>query len=460
MLRATIPSLRNLSGAANLISTRAVALKFHLWMFAVFAVTGFTGCTTQLTSQRSISTVPSSAFGYFLPREVYSITVTYQLVSCPDFPTILNKINAPVIKQTAVVTPIDIADSAQHFHITYSTMDSDWKNTAFQAALYPNQTLKSVGVSIASQAGQVASNLVSGGLAIAKLAAAAPAGALTCRREITEQFKTQQILAAQLSAFSVDADPKKPGKPLIASGDRSAAADIATRLTIPTITQTFVFNPQAITDSKTFVARSDDFSKWFSGNYLQSPLDELLATTVVIAPPLVTAKSATTPPTNEDQILGVVYRDPIPVLVRVCAGNGKEPSGACNTDLFPSDSALANIIGSQFVSVPQFGPFIVMPLKNTSFDNNNLAIAFASNGVPCAVAYATQSRALQISSIVTAAGSGGGSSSGSSSASKSSGGNTTGDSSKGSGKDSSGNQGQSSGASSPTAPSVTCSSTQ
>jgi hypothetical protein len=439
-------------------------------VIALASAVALAGCTTRLLTEPSGATPTTSTFGYYLPREVYTITVTYQLVACTD-PSVaaLTAANPPTIKQTATISPTDIADIDQHYYIDFTSMDSTWKNTAFQAALYPNQTLKSVGATIASQAAQVASNLISGGLGIAKLAAGAPSGPVYCKKEVAAALAAQRQVAQDLAAYSPAAPPAKAGDPISAGSprvkgtDRTADADVATHAVVPTFQKIYVWDPKSLPDSLVIAPDANDLSAWFEGDTAAATdlFPKIVSSTVVVGPARVIP--VTSRPTGSP-IAGIVYRDPVPAVVRVCATT---ELAKCDSGMVPSNDNSALVIASQTVSVPQLGAYVVMPLKNSGFDNNNLALAFAANGVPCASAYASQSQLNQISSIFSAFGAGGGGGGSGSSGGGKGGGSTGGGSTGGgnggggsgggnSGGGSGGNQSQNSNNSG--APSVTCSS--
>jgi hypothetical protein len=434
---------------------------YHLVRISLLSLSSLiASCATELTSVPAGTSVPDSSFGYYLPREVYSVTVTYQLVSCPA--GTLSAVNLPVIKQTATITPIDIADTPEHYYITFLSMNSAWKNTGFQAALYPNQTLKSVGVSIASQAAQIAANLVQGGLGIAKLAAAAPAaGPATCNPDIIKTLASVHQISQDLATYSPPKAANQAGAPLVAAApERTAATEVAGRAVIPTVQVTAFFNPTKFSDAITVAPSLDDQGKWFSGRFMDlADLKTAFSTSIAIGPPQVVPASKK-PMSNP--IAGIVYRDPIPEVIRVCAT--ADPA-KCDTTVVPPVASLPAIIASQTVSVPQLGPYVIMPLKNSGFDNNNLSIAFAANGAPCAAAYASQSQLLQMSSIIGAFGGGGGASSGGGGGKGSdsggggkSGGSSGGGSGGGGGNNSGGGSGQQQNSPSSSASSASCTS--
>lgn len=343
------------------------------------------------------------------------------------------------MKQTATVSASDVADPGEHYYLTYSSMDSAWKNTTFQATLNPNHTLLSVGATISSQVTQIAGNFMVGGLNAAKLAGAMapPAGPPLCSEDVLQALKTRDKLKHDLTQYPAPANgakavakaPAATASSTPASADKATAeAAILTRLQEKlTIQTTGTFNPSAVGDTAVIRAKSDQFAKWFSG-LDDGSLDDVISTTVVLGPNTEPIPQTAKPQSNP--ILGVVYRDPAPMFLKVCAGSVCS-SPTLSTSLSPSDApphTNETLIAIQQINVPQLGPYVVMPLRNGWLDNNNIAITFAANGVPTNFAYGKQSTILALSTLLNT----GGSSSGSGSSSSGSGGSGGGSSSSGS----------------------------
>jgi hypothetical protein len=418
-------------------------------------------CETQLTTVAPANLAPTTpAFGYYLPREMYQITVTYALTSCPD--ATANPPTPLTITQNGVtVTAIDIADPNEHYYITYRSMDSDWKNTTFQASLYSNQTLKSVGAAVSSQVAQSLANFASTGLNAAKLAGTAYGGDSTarCRPEILQSLKAVKATSDFLATYP----PPSPA----GGANRNDYSTIASSNNAPLTQQvTVIWNPDDIGRATpyTFNPTQTQVNKWFTGSLAQlfvamPASEDQITTSVVLGPKPSLPTSLASKPTS-NPIAGLVYRDPLPTLIKVCQGKSCGTPGLLGP---PDPTATAAAAASnneimlltQPVSVPQVGPYIVIPLKNGWLDNNNFGIAFAANGVPCALAYGTQSRIYQLSqSLNTASSAGGGSSGGGggSTGGASSGGGSSGGGSGSSGGGKGGGASQASG--SPSAPTI------
>jgi hypothetical protein len=429
-------------------------------------------CETQLTAVTPANlSATTPAFGYYLPREMYQVTVTYVLTSCPD--ALANPRVPLAITQSGVtVTAIDVADPNEHYYLTYRSMDSDWKNTTFQASLYSNQTLKSVGAAVSSQVTQSLADFASTGLNAAKLAGTAYGGAnvATCRPEILQALNAVKATNSFLTAF--------PPTTTAGGANRSDYSTLASsNNALLTQQVTVIWNPNDIgrTTPFTFYPTQLQVNKWFTGNLDQlfaalSGSEDQISTSVVLGPkPSLPSPPAAKPSGNP--IAGVVYRDPLPTLLKVCQGKtcstpslfGPVDPTATVTPPAPAPAATGGsaaaapapapatappaannteiMLLTQPVSVPQVGPYIVVPLKNGWLDNNNFGISFAANGVPCALAYGTQSRIYQLSqSLNTASSAGGGGSSGGGGGSGS-GGGSTGGSSSGGGSGSGGGKG-------------------
>ena len=123
-------------------------------------------------------------------------------------------------------------------------------------------------------------------------------------------------------------------------------------------------------DTDTFKLKPNyaQFGKWFTGTD-DGSLDDVMVATAVLGSPHAT-KMGHKP--SAKPIEGIVYREPLPAVLTVCQGT---TCGAAENEI---------VTALQPINVPQLGRYMSAPLKNSWFDNNNLGISFAQNGVPCA----------------------------------------------------------------------------
>ncbi len=360
-------------------------------MFRLFILLlgGFlvTGCTTYLMSEHvPPGAKPSSpGFSYYLPRQSFQITATYELKSCPNANgKTSEEINAPlVISQAVTVTELISADSEQHFSIPLDTLTSGWKTTSLTTTLHPNQTLKSVGVTVEDKTAQVLKGLVGTAVTVAKISAGVFTAAATpkslCRDEIYSSLGEIKRARASLKDPKLDEKARAIQAAIISSAQESLK-----------ITSRFYFDPSAKKLEERFAFDKDAFLNWFSDLAQVSAGGGASRYTQAVT---TGAKIiGYTPDVKNDdkagsEAKGVVYRDPAPVRLVVCAGGC---SSVSNKVIFESDTQL-----------PQLGRYAVLSLKNGPFAKNNLAVVFSENGAISSATYGEESKVDKVTTALS-----------------------------------------------------------
>jgi hypothetical protein len=113
---------------------------------------------------------------------------------------------------------------------------------------------------------------------------------------------------------------------------------------------------------------------------LTNPLKK--ADIVIVAKPIVTASA---PLTEGDACkageCGIIYRTPAPARMQICVRSEKE-DGALNHDVcWARLKSEPGVIFSDERGIPQLGTLASLPLKNRTFESNQLAAEFSADGV-------------------------------------------------------------------------------
>ncbi|BBP70532.1 hypothetical protein PHLH6_25360 [Pseudomonas sp. Seg1] len=335
------------------------------------------GCTTYLDSERVPQGMEPSkpGFSYYLPRQAYKISATYELQSCPNLAgkTSDEKNAQLIISQSVTVTENTYADREQHFSIPLDTLTSGLKTTTVTVGLYPNQTLQNVGVTAEDKTAQVLKNLVGTAVTIAKInsgiftAQAAPKS--LCRDDIYASLRA--IRKARLSLQDSKLDDK--GRALQAAIITSARENLK-------IVSSFNFDPSEKNLRVIFPFDKDSFMNWFvDPAQIGAGGGKLYTRTVTTGAEIVGyTANVENPNKPAEATKGVTYRTALPVKLAICAG---DCSSADRKVLFETD-----------VQLSQLGRYAVIPLKNGPFAKNNLSLTFSEGGVPSSVTYGEESR--------------------------------------------------------------------
>jgi len=326
-------------------------------------------CTTQLTHEQLASPGAQPAepgFSYYLPRQRYTVTATYELQACQ--PRI-------EVVQRATIVEASVADPAQHYSLPLQSLSSGWKTTTLTATVYDNQTLHTVGAQAEDRSAAVAKAVVGTALGVARIVAGIPTAAVApqpCSPGILDALKTVQGSTAQLI------DPGLDDK-----GRANVAAAVTAARAVLTLTRTYTFDPDWSEASRRMVhaPAAGDLQAWFRKDYLDSAA-RLPAFTTVIRLRAVPPKPAEPPPEWNGK--GIVYREPAPIAVEVATGK--------------SDGTPERLLASVETRAGQFGRRLVLPLRNGPFQKNNLSLSFAANGQLESFTYGQESTIEKIAS--------------------------------------------------------------
>jgi hypothetical protein len=352
------------------------------------ATLALAACTTTMTHQQvdagARPLVPG--LNYFLPKQVYAITATYEISSCPNANGTAEEKRAPlVVSQKASLAESSVADGSARYSIPYDTLTSAWKTTSLTATLYENQTLHTLGASADDRSGAIVKNVVGTILSIARLQAgvaaarpAAPVPAL-CTADVYTALKLRKQGRAKLL------DPTLDDK------QRAAwSAVIATAQTSLQFEQTYGFEPSTSMTRGEWSAPAHKLRAWFQNPGLigtASPAElEAYQATLTTSAQVLGVNPEASPLPNDWAGHGVLYREPAKVQVEVCAGSCEKPA---SMRLARMDSWAG-----------QFGRTMVFPLKNGPFEKNNLTISFAANGRLESFTYGRESTLEKLSASV------------------------------------------------------------
>ncbi|MDY7065496.1 hypothetical protein PsexTeo8_19320 [Pseudomonas extremaustralis] len=335
------------------------------------------GCTTSLTHQKlETGAQPDSpGFSYYLPRQRFIVTATYELRNCPNPRGSEEEKSAPLeVTQSATVTEAPIADHREYYSVPLDTLSSGWKTTTLTATFYENQTLHTFGATADDRTGAVIKGVLAAAVSVAKIQTGtftAAAEKPICHDTIYDALKTVQ-----------DGDKALLSDKLDEKGRASKVAVVTAARSILKITESYVFDPSLdnleqrndpqrsrlvawFANPSTIAAAGKDNAAWY-------------ARTLRTGIQLVGAPTKVDPPAKSLDGQGVIYREPMPVQVKICAGKCSEPE--------------AETIALYDSQVTQFGRYVVLPLQNGAFEKNNLSLSFAANGRLESVTYGSESK--------------------------------------------------------------------
>lgn len=344
---------------------------------ACFAVV-VSGCTTLIEHQQvPLQTRPAGpGLNYFLPKQVYTITATFELKSCPDAAG-SGKTQPLLISQAVSISEASVADRGSYYSIPLNTLTSAWKTTSLSATMYENQTLHTVGATADDRTAGVVKGIVGTALSIARVivgigAAGAAAPKPLCSNDVYTALKTIADGNSKLL------DPRLDEKARTSWVAAMAAAQSKLKFQ-----QIYEFDPSSTHLSESWNAPQEKLSAWFV-NPARIATASKTEQADYAATLMTTAKVAGAPLTDLDlpeewQGKGVLYREPAPVTIQVCAGacEGEKPKR-----LLASFSSWAG----------QLGRKMVITLENGPFEKNNIALSFAANGRMESLNYGTESQ--------------------------------------------------------------------
>lgn len=347
-------------------------------------LSGCTSLTHEPLNDSDAQTKPG--FPYYLPKQTYTITVVYELTSCKG-----QEITA---SQTATITENTVADRSEHYIIPYESMDGLLKTTSFNAAAYPNGTLKSVGASIEDRTGPFIKSTVGTAISIAKMAMGVfTADANVCNSIVTTSLENLRQARDALLKLGVE-DKARSAAAAVVESERSSLQ----------IKKVYNFDPSAGHLSQPVGLDDSDLEKWFSNAKAIAKNAELSAKkleakyadeakvaaangteasietddekfldatrTYIEVIPAATGLASFT--SSEDSI---VWRDPIQATINVYAGLRNDRKKLSNS----VDTLIAQLGRKMFVS-----------LRNGVFDKNNITLSFGVSGQLETIAYGNE----------------------------------------------------------------------
>lgn len=356
-------------------------MSWRLWALKI-AVVGLVGCTTSLTHEKlGPGAQPAKpGFTYYLPRQRYAVVATYELKSCPDGAA--GTAQPLEVSQSVTVTESPIADPAQFYSIPIDTLTSGWKTTSLTVTLYENQTLHTFGATVDDRTGAIVKSTLGSALSVARVLVGIPTAAAAsqlCHPEIYKALDVVRDSRTKLMDPALD-EKTRAGWTAAAVAARSAL----------TITETYLFDPS---DEKSDVIenpKGEKVLKWFANPQLigTAKRGEVLRYERTMS----TGIRIQTKPSGREELpstlekKGVIYREPFPVVIEVCAG--------------PCTDRSPEVLATMESHAAQFGRVAAIPLDNRAFEKNNLALSFAQNGRLESVTYGTESRLEKMAASV------------------------------------------------------------
>lgn len=351
-------------------------MRSTIYLFSVLSI-ALSGCTTSLTNEKlQFGTQPKApGFSYFLPKQRFSVTAVYEIKSCPDFAGAFDAPTRPlIVTQTASIVETPVADADEYYSIPLNTLTSGWKTTSLTGTLYENQTLHTIGATVDDRSGSVVKGVLGTALSVARIVVGIPANAAAPKLCKSEVYDALDVIANSKSKLI---DPSLDEK-----ARASWTAAVTTARASLQITETYVFSPDAKNVSVTKTPEASKISRWFENSQLisnasaedRARFTDTLTTDIAVEG----QPTSVLPATEALKGLGVVYREPAPITVRVCAKSCADKK--------------ADELARLETQAAQFGRHVVIPLKNRPFEKNNLSLSFAANGRLESFTYGTESR--------------------------------------------------------------------
>lgn len=344
---------------------RATFLKTPTPYVVALALLALSGCTTTLThEQLKLGMQPAEpGFSYYLPRQRFSVTATYELKDCPDAASndAVAASRKLVISQTVSIVETPVVDPGELYSIPLSTLTAPWKTTTLTGTVYENQTIHTIGATADDRTAAVTKGALGTVLSLARVAIGAPTAAKQslCQPDIYKAL--DKIREGQTKLQDATVDEK---------GRAVWSAIITAARTGLQISETYIFDPSAASLEVTRNPSPAKLVAWFANPQLiasaaadqQLQYSQTLKTGIRIRD--VPAAAAAIPEALKGQ--GIIYREPAPVVVQVCAGS-------CGV-------VQPEVLATLETQAAQFGRYAVIPLVNKAFQKNNLTLSFAANG--------------------------------------------------------------------------------
>lgn len=349
----------------------------------LLAVLSLSGCTTVLTHERlKVNAQPHEpGFSYYLPRQQFAVTAIYELKDCTP------EQEGPLeISQAISIVETSVADPAELYSIPLKTLTSAWKTTSLTGTVYENQTLHSIGATIDDRSGAIVKSAVGTAISVAKMAFGLPPAfwpQKICKPEIYKALDT--VREGKTKLLDSNLDEKQ----------RAAwAAAMVSAKNLLQITETYFFLPTTENIELTSKLGLSKLKAWFTNpesikpDSIESSAENWEKYTRTLTTSIFIHGRPPTPGAVPKDLegKGIIYREPAPIEVEVCAGRcGAEKS---------------EILATLKTQAAQFGRYAVIPLENKPFQKNNLALSFAPNGRLESFTYSTESQLEKIATAI------------------------------------------------------------
>jgi hypothetical protein len=410
-------------------------LRFVFIFLAAFATwVSVSGCSTSLVVDpikpgSEQSTVPVGII-YYPPKVQFEVILTRFLKTCPD-----DQSHVPVeVELEARITPSYLADTTQAYLINYNELNSAFKKTTLSVSLYENGTLKSINAQVTDRTAEVAKNIFSTGVQIARMAMGVPPlmapGAptippkprWTCnplikRTTIEYAQKTQEVKKAAETFAYCKTKPECDNAEILLNKEQAALSklkeplidsqiySIEPRLSdLTSAGQYPEFHPHIYRGvwKETLTPRNALLERWFDA--MQAVVTDFAsmpgtAEVLIFVPrfPLETTAVSTSEVTRN-----LKYREPVVGELIVCPKSEENDERksiiSCRKDgrLILRSERVYN----GFFSIPQAGLEAQLELHNDPFDDNNLAAEFDRSGALTMFKFITESQAEKASATL------------------------------------------------------------
>jgi hypothetical protein len=372
-----------------------------------------TACTTTLTTVPVTSKDPVSPEGvvYYLPRAVFEVSVTQELVNCRVVITGATLIDRRATLVLDVVTSADVtthlvADTVTPYSVKYEALKNGLKATKATMVLYPNGTLKSVNVTIEDKTTETIANVVQTGIKIAALANGVPLPvAAVPDEQMANNMRRENCGSRALAALANVAQQEKilTDKKSTKEQQDKAKAVIALvkQQTLVHRLGAVVFAPDKgeLSKRRTLIQpTATQVQEWLSpigvATLKQQSDASADGTPNILVTELFLAPLSVDPPRDADAIgNGLVYRQPIQAELMVCVKQCADSTG--QIVVVPADRVYSNV-----VSVPQFGVRATLPLTNKVFVDDTIVAEFAETGALTKLEFNTTAQAQRASAAL------------------------------------------------------------
>ena len=399
------------------------------------------GCTTNLQVDPITPPNHKNATGlvYYLPYTNYEIVITHELEKCDylkndgQYVQIDGKYVLDIgYKTTAAVKTLYFQDLENAYVIDYTKLGAESKTSSISVELYDNGTLKSINAQVDDKTQEIATGIAE---SVAKIAGAfmgvqiplpekamreqptqaPPPPPEICNdqtikalkvheattQEVKKLNKTIEGLEEKLLKEKAEEKPNQSTIKLLEKQIKKASETLGTKQKIlakitPLLTHAKVYQFSPEFD---ILKRSRDLpgqgarDKWLNKDTLKKPgitesLKDIFDTdTAVLLPPKSKKPqkdpASSRPPIQVESAInqtdtgsptGLAYRTPVKGVLLVCNRT------KCLNDAGELKAPFNQIIHEQATGLSQFGQVAYLPLENTPFLDNNIAVQFARDG--------------------------------------------------------------------------------